>query len=245
LRSISELVGLCLILFFLALMNFSAAALIISEILLPAMKRLKNLAFINGLQKKIPDRFQSRLQFTGLTRIARLLREELATLACTILAIPQNKGLDEFRGHLWQRYVSAAYPRYNGRKDIESGDRLITYLERIIDRQVNKAIGILPFNSLLIVIIAIEFKRLQERYETIVPYSMKFTYGLCLCSLVLSSVLLLAMFWVHWCSIPHYRSFSDETDQTIRIIRKRSVMLNVAIMLSVGCLIGMAVLISY
>jgi hypothetical protein len=65
-------------------------------------------------------------------------------LMCKLCGIPFGEDLREISDAMFDRYP-------NDRKS-----DAVAYTDRVVDRQINKARGILPFNSILIAILALE-----------------------------------------------------------------------------------------
>jgi hypothetical protein len=102
----------------------------------------------------------------------------------TFLSIPTSKkDVYSFRNHIWYRYTGKEYP-CDKDVNIQNLDRASAYMERVIDRIINKARGTLPFNSILLVIVGI------ERAENTNPLIVTVT----LASLAFSSLILLTLF---------------------------------------------------
>lgn len=140
----------------------------------------------------------------------------------TFLSIPINKAyVDIFRNHIWYRYTGKEYP-CDEDVNIQNLDRASAYMERVIDRIINKARGILPFNSILLVIVGME--RAEQKNPLVIAVT--------LASLAFSSLILLTLFWVHWGKVDHYQKASDEFNATARIIWFRSYVLQIAIVAS-------------
>lgn len=114
-------------------------------------------------------------------------------------------------------------------QSIQNKDRALAYAERIIDRLINKARGLLPFNSILIALLAAAtkyFKLEGGLFEAIV--------GLSFVLLLLSSFLTLALYVVHWAEPKEFECFNSEFKGTIEIARSRSRTLQAAIICSFG-----------
>jgi hypothetical protein len=155
----------------------------------------------------------------------------------------------EFRKALWYRYTGLddkvltapeeraerATPQGGtvARVPMQDADRAIGYIDRVMDRQINKARGILPFNSILLAILSFGSVHLGD------------TKWLVAVLLVVSSLFCLAMFPVQWAkgSEP-YSSFSKELADSVETARRRSIFIEIAIWTSMAALfIAMAVVI--
>ncbi|HUB97558.1 MAG TPA: hypothetical protein VL993_16665, partial [Stellaceae bacterium] len=87
-----------------------------------------------------------------------------------VKALPDSAAADSFKKNLWKRYFNTDYPTFPSGDGTSSesrqlSDRLITYLERVIDRTINKARGVLPFNSLIMAVMSIEKNRLNITFS--------------------------------------------------------------------------------
>src|SRR5262249_62414221 len=88
----------------------------------------------------------------------------------------------------------------------------------------NKARGILPFNSILLVIVIAIMNLGLEKPDWLINTTLAILLG--------SSIIILLTFLVHWGDVNHYGNISDEFDTTVRIIWVRSFMLHIAVILS-------------
>jgi hypothetical protein len=147
--------------------------------------------------------------------------------------------LQEFKKALWKRTVGKEFPNYapDDKEDRQSGERVVAYADRVIDRQINKTRGILPFNSIIIAVLSIERNRLPvpEDFQSVLTIT---AFVLVLAGLVISSLLCLALFLVHWGDSGRYATFDAEFEDTVTLINKRSVNIEWATVLSEACLLG-------
>jgi hypothetical protein len=67
----------------------------------------------------------------------------LIGIAVALWMIPGTTQLEAIKKGLWKRGVGKDFPDY-AVGDRQDADRVISYVEKIIDRQINKARGILP-----------------------------------------------------------------------------------------------------
>jgi hypothetical protein len=162
--------------------------------------------------------------------------------------VPTKETTREIRNNLWSRYLEQAFPTnglaLKGAK-IHDADRLLSYLERVVDRQINKARGILPFNSVILTFLSIERRN--------IPYTPQDTNQLHLAmlgalfavmiGLALSSMLCLIIFLVRWKG--NYSTFSGQVALTLALIRKRSSLIEWATVISGVCLIFATVVIAF
>jgi hypothetical protein len=151
-----------------------------------------------------------------------------------ILEIPFGAALAQFRDHIWNRYTGAVYPA-KGNATVGDLDRGQAYMERIVDRQINKARGVLPFNSILLTLNSLNIADLSSYQDQPIFAILKWTEYTTLLGLSISSILLLELFWVHWGPVGHYGTPASEMDATAKIVRDRSVVLDGALVLSISC----------
>ena len=129
--------------------------------------------------------------------------------------------------------------------DASEKDRAIAYLERIVDRIINKARGILPFNSMLVTLLGIQVTvfHIQLYFTGFASWMFNTFAALALMMLVASSLLLLILFVVHWGEPSKFADFKAEFAYTAEIIRKRGALLQATIILSMCGLVCMVVLV--
>ena len=137
--------------------------------------------------------------------------------------------IKEFRNVWWVRYA-----REKKLDDEEIADRLISYLDRLVDRHINKARGILPFNSILLAVFTFE----ANRFASARPYLLSPITGL-----LVSSVLCLSMFLVYW-QRDVYASWSSEVDFSVQKVIKTSIKIEWAAWISLFCMLIGAVVIA-
>jgi hypothetical protein len=159
----------------------------------------------------------------------------LAGFVCRRFDLPIGEQLSKFRDIIWDRYNEHSIEN----NIIPNKDRAIAYGERIIDRQINKARGILPFNSILLVLVgpARNGILIWEGTE-ISGLLLKILWAGTIFDLMISSILLLEIFTVFWGSISIYEDWKNEITTSFRLSRNRSVILDVAILLSAICVIS-------
>src|SRR5262245_65187545 len=116
--------------------------------------------------------------------------------------------MKELRNAWWVRYAREKRFDYE-----EIADRLISYLDRVVDRHINKARGILPFNSILLAVFTFE----ANRFASARPYLLSPITGL-----LVSSALCLSMFLVYW-QRDVYASWSSELDFSLLKVIKTSI----------------------
>jgi hypothetical protein len=149
----------------------------------------------------------------------------LGSMACFLFQIPYGDKLTAFTQALLDRYRLA---------DNGDGDRAVAYVDRIIDRQINKARGILPFNSILMTFLSFEATRHLTLSDKVILGLIQELHPWILISLAISSVLMLELFWSHWGPADTYKSFTNDLTSGCLVARDRAVILDVAIILSVA-----------
>jgi hypothetical protein len=121
---------------------------------------------------------------------------------------------------------------------LQSDDRLVAYADRLVDRQINKARGILPFNSIIMTVLSIERNRLHApsdpfSYMAVIPYWLPTAvFLIILLALGLSSWNCLSLFLVRWGEHNDYSDFKREFDRTINIVNRRTLRIQWATVLS-------------
>jgi hypothetical protein len=134
------------------------------------------------------------------------------------------------RNVLKNRYFPKTSEGTVDKSNPRSLEPLIGYLERVIDRQINKARGILPFNSVIIAAFSIERSRLsgpQVFWHVDLIAMLWFVIAL----LAVSSFLCLRLFRVRW-GTPEDYEFENEVDRTAEMIGERSKTIEWATILS-------------
>ena len=161
------------------------------------------------------------------------------------LRFPGVVATNTLRDNLWRRYLDKAYPNYvaNDPNDRTGADRLVSYAERIIDRQINKARGILPFNSIVIAAFGFERGQIDQSLTVLNNVDVRFMLVLAMALLALSSLLCLVLMLVRYGPLASYAVFAAEIQSTIHLIRQRSVVLEVAIICSIVALVVGALMI--
>jgi hypothetical protein len=164
-------------------------------------------------------------------------RTKLSKVVHRIYGTPSRTQILRFRDHIWKRYtlldvgVNPQRP-----EDIQNADRAILYLERVIDRMINKARGILPFNTIVITLVSIELSRANQSTLVHIFDGLSLSlFSVCEISLFLltiSSIILMTLFWVNFGEVDHVETFSKEAEETVYIIRRRAIRLQIAVFLS-------------
>ncbi len=141
---------------------------------------------------------------------------------------------ENFRNDLWRRAVpDNGNPTYQ-----TSADRAVAHADRLVDRQINKVRGILPFNSIIMTVLGLERYRLSPHLLSVNPWG-EIIYWLptsafliVLILLGMSSMYCLELFRVNWNKNPGYGNFRDEFNSTVNLFNARCVSVTWAIVLS-------------
>jgi len=161
---------------------------------------------------------------------------------CWLFQFPYGGDLAEFRDKVWLRYTSLQWSSNQSNNVCRSGqDRAVAHLDRVVDRLINKARGLLTFNSVLMAVIAFEnlggYKLASDEWVK----KLHLLQTSILSGLIISSILCLELLWVRWGKVNRttntniYERFADEFNQTVIICRDRAIVLNIAIMISIVC----------
>jgi hypothetical protein len=163
-----------------------------------------------------------------------------------LLKFPGDTQLDEIIGGLWKRSLNEDFPNpaVMDEKKRAEADRIIGYGERVVDRVINKARGILPFNSIVIAAFSFERTRLGANPLRLLNVNIDAMILLSMALLAASSILCLWLMLVRFGSITDYASYANEIKSTIRFVKKRAVTLEVATILSLAAVILGIVLIA-
>jgi len=130
---------------------------------------------------------------------------------------PSLEVMTEISSHLWARYAPAELPSEEGRNQpsIAEQDRALTYLERIVDRQLNKVRGVLTFNALILA----AFRNSDcPGVFLLVP--------ICACLIVLP------ILRVNWGSPQRFQLIKSEFDSMMVSVWRRSRLIDLSILLS-------------
>jgi hypothetical protein len=156
---------------------------------------------------------------------------------------PGTTELNAIKNALWRRYLHGNFdPGRN--EDRQNADRLITYAERVVDRQINKARGILPFNSIIIAVFSFERTKFPSPEFPTGQINLTVLLYFAIALLAASSILCLMLFLVHWGRSYDYRTFATEFANTLDRVRSRSKVIEWATMMSIAAVILGAVLIA-
>ncbi len=138
--------------------------------------------------------------------------------------------------------------RAQARAQVE--DRAVVYVERVIDRLINKARGILPFNSVMLALLAVTIRQQNLDPNASVPVvtgyledvTIYWVVLVTIFTLIFSSLILLVLFLVRWGTIENYATFKSEVTATLFVVRWRTVALQIATGLSLLGVVGVSVL---
>jgi hypothetical protein len=140
---------------------------------------------------------------------------------------PDGDEIEQFSRDVWARYTVNV-------NDAASGERAIGYIYRDIDRQINKARGVLTFDALFLAVV-------RTYYITPDEAKLKAALGDFLgtlffynptCFLVVAILVCLYLFLVRWGNISRYGSFQTEFEDAAHTTRWRTIWLHFAIYLS-------------
>jgi hypothetical protein len=167
-------------------------------------------------------------------------------LAVALGMFPSHTQLEQIKNGLWNRSLNKAYPTFdaNDDKDRAAADRVIGYVERVIDRQINKARGILPFNSLVIAAFGFERTKLTPHLQIHnVDINVMLLFAMAL--LAASGIICLWLMLVRFGAAADYGSYTTELTGSLGVIKKRAVLLEIATVLSLWAVaLGLALIAS-
>jgi hypothetical protein len=119
------------------------------------------------------------------------------------------------------------------------GDRAIAYVERVIDRQINKLRGVLSFDALIIAFLSIERTRLPAAQAGAdFATSCLFLIAVVLVLLVASSVMCLDLLRVRWPPPDNFTDFASEHRTTVKLVAERTRTIERAVRLAEVGVIG-------
>lgn len=166
--------------------------------------------------------------------VRRLARILLARAS----GIPTDTGAYPYALALWTRTTGqTAYT--DPAPESGAGDRALAYVDRVVDRTINKCRGVLPFNSLLLTLTVFLVSVQKKPSILLVEASTYLSLG----GVLISSLIALLLFQVRWGHLQEYKSYAGEFQATVELVRRRSMYLQIAIALSIVGLLGTSVLI--
>ena len=147
------------------------------------------------------------------------------------------------------RHREALTGRFNGPadvppRDVDSdpgfGDSAVAYVDRIVDRQVNKVRGILSFDGLMLTFLGL-ISRSGTRIDITArhPFSVLVLMGM----LIAASGMCLFQFRARWGDIADFKTFSGEIASTLNVARRRSFWIERTLRLSLLSLAGIVILV--
>jgi hypothetical protein len=154
--------------------------------------------------------------------------------------LPDDEYAGKFIAAIWKKYFNSNYPSLpvpdtSSAETGQQSDRMLTYLERVIDRTINKARGILPFNSIIMALLSIEKNRLNVVFsidDLCQSWTIVYFYAVIL-GLAISSWKCLQLFLVSFATdVADYGKIDKEVSNAVKLIRCRSIKLEWAINIS-------------
>jgi hypothetical protein len=189
----------------------------------------------------------------------------LAILGILILAIIRGRrktkwfrdsdALENFQNTVWNRATKDTAEDTSAFHT--SADRAVAYADRLVDRQINKARGVLPFNSIIMTVFSFERSRMPVpasnvtlSWDSIVLYWLPTSaFIIVLVILGISSWFCLELFFIHWrkgneYEDRRYEKYRTEFDETVNLFVQRSTNIQWATVLSEAALfIGLCLVI--
>ena len=177
--------------------------------------------------------------------------------------IPGRVGIETITGMLGKRYLGENWSDSftpTTPEQIQGADHLMAYADRILERQIGKAQGLLPFNAILLGVLGFERSRMPDTLRLpsaatdfltarlgSLSHSLPWL-GTCeislFCLLVLtmvglavSSLLCLSLFSARWHPVPEYASFHNDIGASLKLVRARSRAMEWATVIAKACLI--------
>lgn len=133
--------------------------------------------------------------------------------------------------------VKEALTRFGGATpsiDRQGAERAQNYLERVVDRQINKVRGILTFDSILIVAI-------RTTIDGAHPNLFAGSRNVAMSCLWIAVLICLSLCFVRWGTAKHYDDAWTEFEATTQLIRRRTILVQMAVILSgVSVVFGLA-----
>lgn len=130
--------------------------------------------------------------------------------------------------------IKAAFEeRYKLNMDESEGDRAMSYVERVIDRQINKIRGVLSFDAIVLALVSLELRRINADGALSDGDAFLVAGLLASGALVIAACLkCLHMFRVEVAQPAHFGTFKAEFNSTIDLIIARLQPLDHAVRLS-------------
>jgi hypothetical protein len=175
----------------------------------------------------------------------------VVVVAVTLWSIKQfpnrTTTLDDIKYGFWQRYTGSDYPTADptdAKAQARGADGIISYLERVIDRQINKARGILPFNAIILAVFSFEKTNIQGHDPVACFVNTLWLLLFAMLGLAISSALCLLLFLVRWSTASEYKYFHRELATTVDVILTRSKIIEWATVISFASLVVGAALVA-
>lgn len=147
---------------------------------------------------------------------------------------PKNNGKDWTVDDLKEFYKTQSNVWDEAVKKIPEADRALTYVERVIDRQINKVRGLLTFGGILI--IAIKTLHPTDSADNLSQILISIANA-CVWTAV---IICLRLFFVHLNLQLDRSDFAAEIDETVEVIRKRTILIQIAVGLSLISVFALA-----
>jgi hypothetical protein len=158
------------------------------------------------------DMVNAACQWTGIIAVAGVV-----FLAAWLGTVSQSY-IDEFRTAIWNRY--------QGDGNLENADRALAYLYQNVDREINKVLGILTFDSILLVVAQLYTN--QQEAATYLTLLSRVALSYLLISILVS----LYLFFPKWGGVGDYKDVKTEFMSSWNEVRKRSMLLTFSATLS-------------
>jgi hypothetical protein len=184
--------------------------------------------------------------------------------------IPKRTQVDALVATLGKRYLGEDWSEKFApatSEQMQKADHLIGYADRILERQVAKAQGLLPFNAIILAVMSFERGRLPDTLglptippgflggsldfvaralERVSPCEIRLFYLLVvtMIALALSSLLCLKVLSNRWRPIRDYESFHQDVSTSFQAVRARSKTLEWATVIAQASVIVAVVLIA-
>jgi hypothetical protein len=124
----------------------------------------------------------------------------------------QGKDREEFQAALLERFSQAAD---------DAGEKAVKYVDTIVDRQINKASGLLAFNSILYA-------------ATTISTANSMPQTVCGFLALASSIILVPMMFVLWGQPSQYKTAQADFQDACKSAYRKSYMLTASLILSTG-----------
>lgn len=125
--------------------------------------------------------------------------------------------------------------------DPAAGERVVSYVDRIVDRQINKVRGVLSFDALMLT-----FLGLLSRSGSSIDVSAHHLAPILtlMAALIAASTICLVQFRVRWGEVTDFETFSGEIKATLDLARRRSLWIERTVRLSILSQVGIVILVA-